>query len=391
MEAHPGCLTDGELRALIDTVVPEDWRAQWADHIASCEHCRDRLDRISDNVGAVTAMLNSITPPIDVVDENEALKKVRARQEVREPVIPMLKGERLMTRLAGVGRRGAIAGVAMVALMVAVIAAVPFSSLADTMLTRFRVQHFSAITIPLDMIQQGAQASGSMDSGMGIIVKSQLADLGTLNSTIDKSSLTKASSIADAQAHLNGTMQVPTNVSTFAGVQPTVYLSNAGSISYDLNVQKARDLLSLGNIDPAPLPDPSTTPNVTISLDVPAGAALDYEANGKHLVVAQMESPTLSIPSSIDMSMLRDEVLATGFLPPDMVAQLRAVNDWEHTLIVPVPSGATTSNVTVQNSAGLLIKSDQGSVVMWEKDGVLHIVGSDSDADVMSVAKSLNG
>ncbi len=169
-----------------------------------------------------------------------------------------------------------------------------------------------------------------------------------------------------------------------------MYLTNAGSISYALNVQKARDLFSLGKIDPAPLPDPSTTPTVTLSLDIPAGAALDYQSNGKHLIVAQMESPTLTIPSSVDISLLRDELLATGFLPPETVAQLRAVTDWQHTLIVPVPSGATTSNVTVQNSAGLLIKSDQGSVVMWQKDGVLHIVGSDSNVDVMSIASSLH-
>ena len=184
-------------------------------------------------------------------------------------------------------------------------------------------------------------------------------------------------------------MQVPTNLSNFSGVDPTVYLSNAGSISYDLNVQKARDLLSLAKVDPAPLPDPNTTSSVTLSLDIPAGAVLDYQANGKHLVVAQMESPTLTIPSTVDISMLRDELLATGFLPPETVAQLRAVTDWQHTLIVPVPSGATTSNVTVQNSAGLLIKSDKGSVVMWQKDGILHVVGSDSSVDVMSVASSL--
>jgi hypothetical protein len=388
MDAHLGCLTDGEIRALIDDEMGAERRSDWAEHVSGCERCRMRLNLISENAGAVAAMLNSITPPIDATDEQIALRQVRARRVAREPVIPM-KGETLMSRIGGVGRRGAIAGVAILALMVIVVAAVPLSSLAENMLTRFRVQQFSAITIPMDLIQQDAQAAQSMDSGTQAFIQSQLADLGQLNTTLDKNSLKKGSSIGDAQSHLNGTMQVPSKLSSFSGVNPTIYLSDAGTISYKLNVQKARDLLSLGNIDPAPLPDPSTTPTVTISLDVPAGAALDYESNGKHLIVAQMESPTLSIPSSVDISMLRDEMLATGFLPPDTVSQLRSVTDWEHTLIVPVPSGATTSNVTVQDSPGLLIKSDQGSVVMWQKDGILHVVGSDSDVDVMSVASSM--
>ncbi len=394
MEAQSRCLTDGEIRALIDDGAPEPLHTSWSAHISSCDHCRSRFNLIAENAGAVAAMLNAIAPTVDAVDENAALRTIRARREGREPVTSPVKGDWLMSRFGGVGRRGAIAGVAVLALMVAVIAAVPLSSLAENMLTRFRVQQFSAITIPMDMFQQnalasGSQTSGSDQSGTEAFITAQLQGLGKLDSNLSKSSLKTASSVADAQTHLNGDMLVPSKLGSFDGVQPTVYLTDQGNVSYTLNVQKARDLLSLGNIDPAPLPDPSTTPTVTVSLDVPPGAALDYQSNGKHLIVAQMESPTLTIPSSVDMSMLRDEMLATGFLPPETVSQLRSISDWEHTLIVPVPSGATTSNVTVQGNAGLLIKSDKGSVVMWQNDGVLHIVGSDGNVDVMSVASSL--
>lgn len=396
MEANRDCLTDGEIRALVDGAAPEDLRQTWSQHVAECDHCRVRMNAIIENAGAVTAMFTAIAPPVDSVDENVALRNLRRRQAVQDPVIPLVKGTLIMRRLGGVGRRGAVAGVLLLAVMVAAVVAVPFSSLADQALTLFRVQQFSAITIPMNMLPQSVQAAGSTatatttDSGAYSFITSQLSGLGTLNSTLSKSSLKTASSIADAKAHLNGTMQVPGKLSSFAGVQPTVYLTDAGSVSYSLNVEKARGLLSLANIDAAPLPDPSTTPTVTISLDVPAGAALDYQANGKHLIVAQMESPTLSIPNSIDMSTLRDELLATGYLPPDMVTQLRSITDWEHTLVVPVPSGATTQNVTVQGAAGLLVKSDQGSVVLWQKSGVLHVVASnDSTVNVMSVASSL--
>ena len=390
MAAQPNCLTNGELRAFADEAVTKECWSSWAMHIDHCSYCRERLARIVDNADAVATMLYTIAPSQTRVDEDLALRQVHARSGIRGSSFPWLKGDWFMSRFGGVGRRGAIAGVAVIALMVAVIAASPISSLADNMLNGFRVQQFSAITIPLDLVQSNAAASPSLNSGMESFVQSQLMGLGQPSSTLSQSSMKTATSVADAQAHLNGNMEIPSSLSTFSGVDPTVYLTDPGTVSYNLNVQRARDLFALGKLDPAPLPDPATTPTAKFSLDVPAGAALDYQSNGKHLVVAQMESPTLTIPSSVDISLLRDELLSSGFLPPDTVTQLRAVTDWQHTLIIPVPSGATTSNETVQGSPALLIKSDKGSVVMWQKDGILHMVGTNGDASVMSVATSLH-
>jgi hypothetical protein len=390
VEAQPNCLTNGELRAFADEAVTKECWSSWAMHIDDCSYCRERLARIVDNAHAVATMLYTIAPSSNKVDENLALRQVHARHGARASSFPWLKGDWFMSRFGGVGRRGAVAGIAVLALMIAVIAAAPIGSLADNMLSGFRVQQFSAVTFPLDLVHSDAAASSALNSGMGSFVQSELMGLGQPSTTLSKDSLKTATSVADAQAHLNGNMQIPSSLSTFSGVDPTVYLTDPGTVSYELNVQQARDLFALGKLDPAPLPDPSTTPTATFSLDVPAGAALDYQSNGKHLVVAQMESPTLTIPSSVDISLLRDELLSSGFLPPDTVTQLRAVTDWQHTLIIPVPTGATTSNETVQGVPALLIKSGQGSVVMWQKGGILHMVGTNGDASVMSVATSLH-
>jgi hypothetical protein len=399
VEAHPECLTNGELRAFVDEAVTRECWSIWAMHIDHCPNCRERLALIVDNADAVATMLYAIAPAPARIDEDRALREAHARRWTRESKVSWAKGDTLMSRFGRVGRRGAIAGVAVIALMIAVIAAAPIGSLADNMLNGFRVQQFSAITFPLNLVDSSAASSlpgsstsgsSSLSSDMGSFVQSELMGLGQPSTTLSKSSLKTANSVTDAQTHLNGDMELPSSLSTFSGVTPTVYLTDAGTVSYKLNVQKARDLFALGKLDPAPLPDPSAYPTVNFSLNVPAGAALDYELNGKHLVVAQMESPTLNIPSSVDISLLRDELLSSGYLPPDTVTQLRAVTDWQHTLIIPVPDGATTSNETVQGSPALLIKSNQGSVVLWQKDGILHMVGTDSDASVMSVATSLH-
>ena len=79
-------------------------------------------------------------------------------------------------------------------------------------------------------------------------------------------------------------------------------------------------------------------------------------------------------------------------LPPDFVAQLRAIEDWESTLIIPVPEGATSKDVTVQGEPGLLIETDEAeSAVIWAENGILFIVGgSISGDDALKIAGSLS-
>jgi hypothetical protein len=119
-----------------------------------------------------------------------------------------------------------------------------------------------------------------------------------------------------------------------------------------------------------------------------------------------MESPTLTTPDSLDMNALREDILMLPGLPTDLVAQLRSIENWESTLVIPVPEGAVTSDVSIDGEPGLLLEagefdgSDWGiefelegdaSVVMWHDDGNLYVVaGSVSGSDLLDVANSLN-
>jgi hypothetical protein len=139
------------------------------------------------------------------------------------------------------------------------------------------------------------------------------------------------------------------------------------------------------------LPDPATTPTVTFTANVPAAAGLVYENGDKHLTVSQMTSPSLEIPASVDVESIRQSLLSMPGLPPDVVSQLRSIQDWQHTLIIPVPQDATTSRETVDGAPALLISSQKGTAVLWQKDGVLHAVGGQATADeVMATANSLS-
>ena len=60
---------------------------------------------------------------------------------------------------------------------------------------------------------------------------------------------------------------------------------------------------------------------------------------------------------------------------------------------VPVPVNKVTSQtVTVQGVSGLLLgdSTGLGSIVMWQKDGIVYVVGGQvKDSEALSVANSL--
>ncbi len=121
----------------------------------------------------------------------------------------------------------------------------------------------------------------------------------------------------------------------------------------------------------------------------------DYQGatEEQHIVVAQLPSPTLITPDGLDMDGLREDLLALPGLPPDFVAQLRSIEDWQSTLIIPVPGGASSDDVTIKGKPGLLITSDdgKGAVALWENDGILFIVGGTESGDtISSMANSLD-
>lgn len=393
MDATKNCLTDGDLRMLADGESTTLDAFSWQRHLDSCPACAARLAQIRGISADAATMVSELAPDQSQPDAALAYRRWQAdrldRQTKRRRFD--LEGIPLMNHMSGVRRRGALIGTALVALMVVAIVALPVGTLAEDVLNKFRVQQFSAITIPMDDFEGLGAQFGELDPQMKAAVAGELMGLGSFSTTLDKESLHENATIDEARQHLGGSLKSPSDLpSEFDGVEPEIYLGDAGTAEYTLNVDKVQEILGRFGMSSAALPDPADHPTATISLDVPASAAFVYEANGKHLLVGQMASPTLSIPDSIDVELLREEILAFPFLPADTVAQIRGIENWEETLIIPVPSDATTSQKTINGSEALLIEHDGGSAVLWQDGGTLYIVAGEVSGDeVMSVAKSM--
>lgn len=399
MDGERRCLTEGELRELFDAEAPgvAGWERR---HLAGCAGCQVRFNRILEDARISAELLGQIAPAAFSPDPILAYRRLRAQRESASTRLSPSKGATVMNRFFGAPRRGAFAGLVVVALLVVAIAAAPLGTLASDFLNQFRVQQFAAITIPVDMTQfkqhDPAKTGGMPEHGgdaatTGEHGPADFNGMGVFSSTLTEDSSRKVGSVADANAHLGGTLLSPSSLPEgFSNVQPQVHINDAGTATYSMDVAKARQDLDGRGIDASGLPDPATTPNVTFTANIPASAALAYQSGDKRFLVGQMASPSLDIPSSVNVEVLRNALLAMPDLPQDAVAQIRGVRDWQHTLIIPVPKDAKTSQKTIHGAPALLISSERGTVVLWQKDGILHGVGGQATPDaVMATANSL--
>lgn len=385
------CPSDGELRETLEATQPA---VGWVPtHVERCVRCQVRLAEIAENAELARMSLGLLSKGDDTRYSAAALERFHARRAGDRRHERYGSGGMDMLQNWGlrVPRMAAAIGAALA--IVLVLSLSPMRTLADDFLNQFRVQKFAAITIPMDAIApMQMMFAASMDDAEIDRIKTELDMLGTIETTFGFDHETKPAPVTlDEARQAYGSFLVPSSLPDGFSADPVAYVTEAGTASYTMDVERANELVREIGLPIFSLPDPDVYPTVTFTLNAPAAVGLMYtNTAGDMLVTGQMESPSLSIPDGVDMDALREDVLRFPGLPTDLVAELRSIDDWENTLIIPIPDGAASRDVTVQGQPGLLIESDEGSVVLWEKSGILYGVGGQVDGDVaLDVAASL--
>jgi hypothetical protein len=382
-ELLASCPQLGVLRqALDDDAAVDDATRQ---HVAGCPRCLARTMELR-SIAAASAVALGRLPAATEIDAQAAYRRFSER--VRgEPIGVAETGWSggTMTRFWSSRAARSLTAVAAALILMTVVAVSPARGLADTVLDRFRVQKFAAVTIPMDMVQQVQAGAQNMSDADKQALQDELGKLGSFNTTLNMQSAHKVASVDDARAAY-GSLDVPSKLPSGFDAAPQAYVSDAGTASVTVNVAEAQALIKRMGLPIYSLPDPAQYPTLTFTAELPKAAVLDYQnADGKHLIVGQMESPTLDIPQGIDMNALREDILQLPGLPADLVGQLRQIKDWQHTLVIPVPSGATSHDVTINGQPALLIEGNtgEGSAVLWQKDGFLYVVAGQVSSDAV--------
>ena len=98
------------------------------------------------------------------------------------------------------------------------------------------------------------------------------------------------------------------------------------------------------------------------------------------IILAQIPSPEVSAPASLDINKLAQIGLEFTGMTPEEAAQFTSTVDWTSTLVVPIPKNAASyQQVTVDGVTGTLIErpSDDAPqfALFWVKDGIIYTIG----------------
>lgn len=389
-EIRATCPDEAALRAHLDE--PD---REIDDHLTRCSACRRTLEALKQDALYAADAIARLEPETIDLSAPLALATWRARQgELHE-------NERGIDFMHIWNRRGIrlASGIAAVFALLMVLTLSPMGSVAGDFLDRFRVQKFAAITVEMDdfedfqtnMLLRLMMADADSLEGSAM----NLADYTTtFNEDDPEANAQEFTSAADAEAAFGAFLSAG-NIPDGYASEPVYYVSDAGSVTVTVDTAEAQAIIDELNLPIFALPDATAQPEMVFTMDIPQALVQHYEGatEGEHIIIAQLASPTLITPDGLDMDALREDLLALPGLPPDFVAQLRSIEDWETTLIIPVPEGASSEDVTINGEAGLLISSDdgEGAVALWENDRMLYIVGGTESGDIISsIANSLD-
>jgi hypothetical protein len=280
-------------------------------------------------------------------------------------------------------RRSLLAGLATLVVLVSLLALPPVRAAADQLLQIFRVQKVVFVPISQERIEQLKQLN--FDGGTLFVDKPKLtnqpAEPRTVAS-IDEAATAVGFPVAQATA--------------FPGAPATTehVVHDRAALQFQVNVEAARQLLALLNVDDVTLPDELGTQPITA--DVPSFVETRYQGAAYTLNLYQGRSPSVTLPDGVDLPALGKAGLRLLGMDEDQAEAMSQQIDWNSTLIFPFPSDIQDiRHVQIGDAQGLLVGGGQSGnrwQLYWQNGDrffILEGTGSISDADIVAAAESV--
>ena len=397
------CPEEGRLRAYLDGELAGAEREAVSRHLDGCAECAGRAEALGETAGAVGGVLAAVRPramgEADATDARVALARFESRRRAGEGRQDR-PARSPVAWFAAPRRRPAAAVLAAAVILALVVGLAPVRLLAQQLSTIFRVQQFAAVTVPVPGMNGVPSPESLTDADQAQLV-TMLSALGRLETQATPQNVREVASLDKAREHYGATLRaLPDNKlpQGFAGKPVRYAVSDPISAQYTLYTAVAKQYAGMASASAPQGPDLAgllpDVPELTFRLDVPAAVAMAYGDETRCFGVVQLASPTLTIPSEIDVVAARAVLLSMPGLPEDTVAQLKGIKDedLDKTLIIPVPEDAKTEQVTIDGNAGILIADGQGRgvVVIWQDNGTLYAVGGNLSRDeILDIARDI--
>ncbi len=327
MTGHP---EPGALRAWLDGERPD-----LAPHLAGCTACRER------SAGQASAARLAAAAPADPpgldLDVEAAVAAARAAP-APAPVIPLRRPARPSAWL------GRAAAVVLLTAVGAVVATPGGRASAGALLERFRAEQVAVVPVDIATVDPTALEV--------------LADVAGIEGPEDVVDPQEVADLAEAE-EVSGIAAAPLDPAALPeGVAGPVRIAASAPRTVRLEIADDADL-------------PADVRDATLVLQVP-GAVVQAVRGEDGPVALRGEAGTLEVgvEGGPTLAEVRDALLALPGLPPETVAALRGIEDWETTLPLPVPAGRIPWQETTVDGRPALAFGDEsglGSAVLWRE------------------------
>jgi hypothetical protein len=285
--------------------------------------------------------------------------------------------------------RPALAVAAAVAVIVAFSVSPPLRASAQAFLDLFRVRSFAAVTVDPQRLEQLRDAKIDVKALLGDRVE-ELEKAGPPRLFTD---------VPAAAAAAGMTLRLPAALP--GGLVPdTVEVRGASVARVTVAARKLQEVL--GTLGMADVRLPAGMDGAQATVRIPTAVAIRYRHGTRTVVLLQAQSPEVELPPGLDLRRLGEIGLRVLGLSEAEARRFAATIDWRSTVLVPVPSDASSfREVEVHGQRGMMVtttgahegagaRGRRGAVVMWSEGGRVYAVAGDIPGeDLLLMAGSL--
>jgi hypothetical protein len=377
------CYDEGVLRAELDRELLPAARALLAAHLEGCADCRERMRALRARVRQIEPLLAAPQP---APDPQAALARLRTRTLAEPasagsaPSVPQRRNPMNSNRFGS--RRSLFAGLAAVLVLLSLLALPPVRAAAGSLLQIFRVQKVVFVPVSRERMQQLENLK--FDESTLFVGKPRLQS--------GKEQPREVRSSVEASALVGFNVESPAGLPS-APSSTRVAVQGRQTVEAQINVQAARELLRLMQVDDVNLPD--ALGSAPIRAQVEPTVMSSYQGSGYEVTLIQGRSPRVSLPPGVEMAQLGKAALRLLGTEPGQAEAMSRDIDWSSTLLFPIPADVSELRpVDIHGGKGMLATSggqSRESVIYWQKGDrfyVLH-VNSRNSSQVIALAESV--
>ncbi|WP_347491245.1 zf-HC2 domain-containing protein [Desulfoscipio sp. XC116] len=370
------CYEEGILQAYMDCELSSEQRREITRHLGQCAKCRSVLEELKSNNLFVEFCMEQCLADMP---DNCTAAKVRLNNDRLSTRLRNIISKRLERSLNAMKfYKKTMATAAMAAILFTAFSFPAVRSMAGEFLTVFRMEKVQTINVSPGEIRQLEKA---VSEGAGNV---NIENFGKVE--VSGKQETIPVTLAQAADAVDFAVKLPQP----AGYEgPDLQKVTGSTANLTLDVANVNSLLqALGSTKLLP----ESLDGQTFTMHMPTAIVANYRSDSDKLMVIQARSPEMKAPAGVDVLSIRDALLNVPALPENLRSQLLAVDDWQHTILIPNMDG-TSKDVIVNGTQGVFMDgSDQAdnsmamSFLIWQKSGVIYTLSGTNLNEESAVA-----